>query len=51
MPLQGAEVNVELYVPKEETFPIALKFIDDYWNVKANQSLSVLWTGFRTITL
>ena len=49
-PFRGAESNVKLYVPKEETFPIPMKFIDDYWNVNVNQSLSDSWTRFTTIT-
>ena len=45
------EPRVQLYVLKEETFPIPLKFIDDYWNVNVNQSLSDSCTGLATFTL
>ena len=35
------EPRVQHHVPREEeTFPIPLKRIDDYWNVTANRSLS-----------
>ena len=45
------EPRVQLNVLKEETFPIPLKFIDDYWNVNVNQSLSDSCTGLTTFTL
>ena len=60
------EPRGQLYVPKEETFPIPLKYIGvtgllvhvfqekrihDYWNVDANRSLSDSWKGFTKFTL
>ena len=61
------EPRVQLYVPKEETFPIPYidvtrsthtdldvmqeKRIDDYWNVDSNKHLSDSWKGFTKFTL
>ena len=59
------ESRVQLYVSKEEAFPILLKYmtesanlnvlqgkrIDDYWNVDVDRSLSDSWIGFTKFTL
>ena len=50
------EPRVKLYVPRTESFPIPLKYIDvtrttrtshteDYWNVDEDRGLSDAWTG------
>ena len=54
------EPRVQLYVPKEETFPIPLRYIDvartaqsridDCWNIDANRNLSESWTRFTQFT-
>ena len=59
------EPRVKLYSPREESFPIPLKYIDthtnldvkqekridDYWNIDGSQNLSDPWTGFTQFTL
>ena len=57
------EPRVQLYVPKEETFPIPLKYIDvtgsthadldvnDYWNVDSCKHVSDSCRGFTKFTL
>ena len=56
------EPRVELYSPREESFPIPLKYIDvtrttqekridDYWNIDGSRDLSDPWTGFTRFTL
>ena len=53
------EPRVQLYVPKEETFPIQLRYIDvlqekrfdDNWNVDVDRNLSDSWTGFTKFTI
>ena len=53
------EPRVQLNVPKEETFPAPLKYIDVarsahsdlYWNVDSNRSVSDLWKGFTKFTV
>ena len=56
-----SEPRLQLYVPKEETFPIPLKQVDvtraaytnvddDYWSVDANRSLSDSWKEFTKFT-
>ena len=57
-------LEFQLSVPKEETFPVPLTYIDvtnldvvqekrvdDYWNVDSNSSLSESWKGFTKFTL
>ena len=60
------EPRVQLCVPKEETFPIPLKYIDvtrtthtnllqesridNHWNVDVDRSLSDSWTGFHPVS-
>ena len=58
--------RVNLYSPREESFPIPLKYIDvsrtthtnldvsridDYWNIDGARDLSDYWTGFTQFTL
>ena len=53
------EPRVKLYSPREESFPIPLKYIDvsrtthtnDYWNIDGSRDLSDLWTVFTQFTL
>ena len=61
------EPRVKLYSPREESFPIPLKYIDvsrtthtildvkqerhDYWNIDGSRDLSDSWTGFTQFTL
>ena len=57
------EPRVQLYVPKEETCPIPLKYTnvtrdvlqerctDDYWNVDVDRHLSDSWTGCTKFTV
>ena len=58
------EPRVKLYSPREESFPIPLKYIDvselhtqtwkridDYWNIDGSRDLSDPWTGFTQFTL
>ena len=57
------EPRVQFCVPKEETFPIPLSYIDvtrstqqekridDYWNVDSSKHLSDSWKGFTKFTL
>ena len=52
------EHQVQLSVPKEETFPIPLhpdvlrqSRIDDFWNVDVDRNLSGSWTGFTKFTI
>ena len=52
--------RVKLYMPREESFPIPLKFfdvtrklekhIDDCWNVDGDRELSDTWTRFTRFT-
>ena len=57
------EPRVKLYVPREESFPIPLKYIDvvrtthtsldvlfDCWNVDGERELSDAWTGLTRFT-
>ena len=58
--------RVKLYSPREESFPIPLKYIDvahtnldvkqvrridDYWNIDGSRDLSDPWAGFTQFTL
>ena len=52
------EPRVKLYSPREESFPIPLKYIDVtrttldvYWNIDGSRDLSDSWTGFTQFTL
>ena len=57
------EPRVQLHVPKEETFPIPLKYndvtgsthadldVNDYWNVDSCKHVSDSWRGFTKFTL
>ena len=58
--LHHVEPRVKLYYsPREETFPIPLKYIDvkqekridDYWNIDGSRDLSDYWTDFTRLTL
>ena len=54
------EPRVKLYSPREESFPIPLKYIDvtrtthtnldDFWNIDGSRDLSDPWTGFTQFT-
>ena len=50
------EPRVKLYSPREESFPVPLKYsdvsrrIDDYWNIDGSRDLSDSWTGFTQFT-
>ena len=60
------EPRIKLHTPREESFPISLKYfdvthttwdalqesrIDDNWNIDGSRDLSDPWTGFTQFTL
>ena len=55
------EPRVNLYVPREESFPIQLRYIDvtdatnatldDKWNIERDRDVSNSWTRFTRFTI